>query len=30
VGNEILNLSFWDKYCDDQNCEFCQLRKMMD
>ena len=29
VGNEILNLSFWDKYCDDPKCEFCQLRKMM-
>ncbi len=30
VGHEILNLEFWDKYCDDKDCEFCKLRKMMD
>ncbi len=29
VGNEILGLAFWDKYCDDLKCEFCRLRKMM-
>jgi hypothetical protein len=29
VGNEILTLAFWDKYCDDPKCEFCKLRKMM-
>jgi hypothetical protein len=30
VGNEILNLAFWDTFCDDKDCEFCNLRKMMD
>ena len=29
VSNEILNLSFWDKTCDDPKCEFCALRKMI-
>jgi DNA helicase-2/ATP-dependent DNA helicase PcrA len=27
--NEILSLSFWDKSCEDEKCEFCALRKMM-
>lgn len=29
VANEILNLEFWDKTCDDKKCEFCALRKMI-
>jgi len=29
VSQEILDLSFWDKFCDDPKCEFCELRKMM-
>jgi succinate dehydrogenase/fumarate reductase-like Fe-S protein len=29
VSAEILNLDFWDKSCDDKDCEFCQLRQMM-
>lgn len=29
VSNEILSLSFWDRFCDDSKCEFCELRKMM-
>lgn len=27
--DEILNLSFWDKKCDDEECEYCKLRGMM-
>jgi len=29
VSDEILNLSFWEKFCDDPKCEFCELRRMM-
>ncbi len=29
VGNEILTLSFWDKHCDDKDCEYCRLREMI-
>ena len=29
TGNEIMNLSFWDKTCDDKDCHYCALRKMM-
>jgi DNA helicase-2/ATP-dependent DNA helicase PcrA len=29
VGDEILNLSFWDKRCDDKECEYCRLREMI-
>ncbi len=29
VSAEILNLDFWDKKCDDPDCEFCSLREMM-
>lgn len=29
VSDQILNLSFWNKGCDDKKCEFCQLRKLM-
>ena len=26
VSDEILNLKFWDKRCDDKKCEFCNLQ----
>ncbi|MEW6617069.1 MAG: ATP-dependent DNA helicase [Patescibacteria group bacterium] len=29
VSQEILDLSFWDRFCDDPKCEFCELRRMM-
>ena len=29
VSKEILDLSFWEKTCDDPKCEFCALRKMI-
>ncbi|MDO8493103.1 MAG: ATP-dependent DNA helicase, partial [bacterium] len=29
-AEEILNLSFWDKNCDEEECEYCKLRHMMD
>ena len=29
VAKEILELSFWDKTCNDKKCEFCALRKMI-
>lgn len=29
ISGEILELKFWDKTCGDSNCEFCNLRKMM-
>ncbi|MBX4190017.1 ATP-dependent helicase, partial [Candidatus Parcubacteria bacterium] len=29
VADEILSLSFWDKTCDEKDCEFCALRKLM-
>ena len=29
VADEILSLSFWDKRCDDKECEFCHLRDMI-
>jgi len=29
ISDEILNLSFWDKKCDDKKCEFCKLREKM-
>jgi CRISPR/Cas system-associated exonuclease Cas4 (RecB family) len=24
-ANEIYSLAFWDKNCDDKECEFCKL-----
>ncbi len=30
VGNDIINFSFWDKKCNDKNCEYCKLRKYID
>ena len=29
VADEILNLKFWNRICDDKDCEYCALRKMM-
>lgn len=29
VAGEILNLEFWDKTCEEEDCEFCGLRAMM-
>ncbi len=29
VSEEIFNLSFWNKFCDDPQCEYCALRKVM-
>ncbi len=29
VADEVLNLKFWDKTCDDKDCEYCELRKLM-
>lgn len=29
VIHDILNLSFWNSYCDDNECEYCLLRKSM-
>jgi len=26
TAQEILDLSFWDKKCDDKKCEYCHLR----
>jgi len=29
VAQEIINLTFWDKTCDDPDCYYCNLRKIM-
>ncbi len=29
AAEEILSLSFWNKTCGDQQCEYCRLRKLM-
>lgn len=29
VAQEIIDLSFWDKLCDDDKCFYCNLRKKM-
>lgn len=29
VGQQIMELSFWDQICDEKDCEFCTLRKMV-
>lgn len=29
VSQEILDLSFWNRTCDDKECQYCKLRKMM-
>lgn len=28
VSNEIINLEFWNKRCDDPKCEYCKLRDL--
>lgn len=28
VSNEIRNLDFWDRFCDDEECEYCELRRL--
>jgi len=30
IVKEILDLSFWDKKCDNKDCEFCKLREAME
>ncbi len=29
TADEILNLKFWNRICDDKDCEYCALRKIM-
>lgn len=29
VADEITNLKFWSKTCDDKNCEYCAYRKLL-
>jgi len=29
AAKEIIDLAFWDKTCDDPNCYYCSLRKIM-
>ncbi len=29
VAQKILSFSFWDDVCDERECEYCQLRKMI-
>ena len=29
VSGDILGLCFWNSFCGDEKCEFCELRKMM-
>jgi DNA helicase II / ATP-dependent DNA helicase PcrA len=29
IAGEIRTLAFWDKRCDDKDCEFCKLRELM-
>ncbi len=29
VADDILNLKFWNTYCDNRACEFCRLRRLM-
>jgi hypothetical protein len=29
VSAEILSGAFWDKRCEDKDCEFCALRDML-
>jgi len=30
VGNEIKNLSFWEKKCEDKNCSYCKMRSYLE
>lgn len=29
VSKEIVNLEFWDKRCEEKNCEYCTLRELI-
>jgi len=29
TADEIINLKFWNRFCDDKDCEYCALRRMM-
>jgi hypothetical protein len=29
IADEIMSLSFWDRQCDDPECEYCQLRRLL-
>jgi DNA helicase-2/ATP-dependent DNA helicase PcrA len=29
VCHEILDLSFWDRHCDDPDCQYCDLRRLI-
>ena len=29
VWNEIINFSFWNRFCDDKRCEYCALRRSL-
>lgn len=29
AAEEIMTLKFWDKQCDDNECEYCELRKLI-
>ena len=29
VATEITSLSFWDKTCDDKDCQYCSYRKLL-
>ncbi len=29
IAGEILNLDFWDKNCDEKDCEYCHLRSLI-
>ncbi len=28
VAGEIRNLEFWERYCEDEECEYCELRRL--
>jgi hypothetical protein len=28
VSEEIRQLAFWDRYCEDKDCEYCDLRRL--
>lgn len=28
ISNQIINLEFWNKHCDDPKCEYCKLRDL--
>ena len=30
MAHDVQNVSFWDKRCDDKECEYCALRNMVE